>query len=418
MKEKIKVIELFAGVGGFRIGLEGWNGKSCLSEYKQDINSDFKVIWSNQWEPSTKTQHASNIYINRFGSNSHSNEDITKVNTSDIPDFDMLVGGFPCQDYSVANQLGNSKGIVGKKGVLWWEIHRILCDKLPKVILLENVDRLLKSPSNQRGKDFAIILSSLSDLGYIVEWKVINAADYGMPQRRKRIFILGYRMDNFKIDDPINWITKSGILSKSFETKDTSKDILEFNIEGDLVEITNNFNNKKIKSPFLNTGIIINRKVWTVNTEPIEISNKKTIKDIALDISLVNSDFFLSNESIDRWKYLKGSKKEKRIKPNGDIFYYSEGPLSFPDSLDKPMRTIITGEGGKGPSRFKHVILQNNILRRLTPIELERANMFPDNHTIGVSDSKRAFLMGNALVIGIVERISINISNFLKCNLN
>ena len=113
--DKLKVIELFAGVGGFRIGLEKTN--------------KFTVVWSNQWEPGKSKQHASDVYINRFGHDNHSNEDIETVKTKDIPNHDVLVGGFPCQDYSVASLLKNSKGLLGKKGVLWWSIYRILDEK-------------------------------------------------------------------------------------------------------------------------------------------------------------------------------------------------------------------------------------------------------------------------------------------------
>src|SRR3990172_2866355 len=135
---KIKVVELFAGVGGFRLGLEKASNK-------------YKIIWSNQWEPATKSQHASNIYVKRFGKENHSNKDIAQVLSSDIPDFDLLVGGFPCQDYSVARILSQAEGLKGKKGVLWWEIYRILNEKKekPQFLILENVDRLLKSPAKQ-----------------------------------------------------------------------------------------------------------------------------------------------------------------------------------------------------------------------------------------------------------------------------
>ena len=163
--QQLKVCELFAGVGGFRLGLERTNR--------------FEVVWSNQWEPSTKMQHASLVYEARFGKENHCNANIETVKTEEIPDHDMLVGGFPCQDYSVATSLKNSKGLIGKKGVLWWSIHRILSEKKnkPNYLFLENVDRLLKSPSTQRGRDFAVMLRSLSDLGYAVEWRVINAAE-------------------------------------------------------------------------------------------------------------------------------------------------------------------------------------------------------------------------------------------------
>ncbi len=417
--DKIKVVELFAGVGGFRIGLEGWEGMSALSGYKKPLDSIYEVVWSNQWEPSTKLQHASSVYEGRFGSEHHSNEDIEQVKTADIPDHDMLVGGFPCQDYSVAKQLSKSHGIVGKKGVLWWQIHRILDekgDKKPKYVFLENVDRLIKSPVSQRGRDFAIILASLSDLGYVVEWRVINAADYGLPQRRRRIFIFAYHKSSEiykKIKDPIDWIKHEGLFAKAFEIQAENDMNFPFDIKGDLVEITENFNKKNgSSSPFGNTGVMIDRQVWTLDAKPNYDGPYTTLGDIVQDIKEVPGDYFLNGET-DQWVYLKGAKKEPRKKSNGEIFYYVEGPMSFPDPLDKPARTIITSEGGKTPSRFKHVINQSGKLRRLTPVELERANMFPDNHTAGANDTKRAFFMGNALVVGVIEKVGIALKQLL-----
>jgi DNA (cytosine-5)-methyltransferase 1 len=223
MKNKIKVVELFAGVGGFRLGLEGWNGKSATSGYKKLLKSNYKVVWSNQWEPSTKAQHASTIYQNLFGNKGHTNEDISTIDVSKIPDHDLLVGGFPCQDYSIATPLKNSKGLKGKKGALWWSIHKILSEKKkrPNYLFLENVDRLLISPSGQRGRDFEIILKSLNELGYAVEWRVVNAADFGMPQRRRRIFILAYLKgtaiyENIQATSPMEWMLETGALAEAF----------------------------------------------------------------------------------------------------------------------------------------------------------------------------------------------------------
>lgn len=213
----IRVIELFAGVGGFRIGLERASDR-------------FRTVWNNQWEPSTKRQDASVIYCRQFGDAGHSNEDINTVSVNDIPDADMLVGGFPCQDYSVATTLKNSGGIEGKKGVLWWQIHRILRDHKtqPKYLMLENVDRLLGSPAVQRGRDFAIILAFLSDLGYIVEWRVINAAEYGMPQRRRRTYIFAFRKDTpiaSGMPGAVDWIASDGIMAKAFPAKNPDEKI-------------------------------------------------------------------------------------------------------------------------------------------------------------------------------------------------
>lgn len=400
-EDDIRVMELFAGVGGFRIGLER-------------ASSRFKTVWNNQWEPSTKRQDASIIYCKNFGVTGHSNADIATVPVDDIPDSDMLVGGFPCQDYSVATTLNRSGGIEGKKGVLWWQIHRILKDhpNPPKYLILENVDRLLGSPASQRGRDFAIILASLSDLGYYVEWRVINAAEYGMPQRRRRTYMFAFKHDTplyRKSENPVNWLYSDGIMAKAFPVEPTDCRPVEFNIAGDLAVVSDTFNKGKSVSPFKNSGLMINRTVFTVQTAPRYNGPFVTLGDILVPDSDIPDDFFISESDIEKWRYAKGSKTEKRVnKTTGYEYNYSEGAMSFPDSVDKPSRTIITGEGGCAPSRFKHVILTaNGRYRRLTPIELERLNMFPDNHTQGASDMRRAFLMGNALVTGIVERIGL-----------
>ncbi|NJB71458.1 DNA (cytosine-5)-methyltransferase 1 [Saonia flava] len=395
----LKVVELFAGVGGFRLGLEK--------------NKKYKVVWSNQWEPSTKTQHASMVYEARFGEKNHSNKDISSVKTKDIPDHDLLVGGFPCQDYSVATTLQNSKGLIGKKGVLWWSIHRILKEKKekPKYLFLENVDRLLKSPSNQRGRDFAIMLKSLSDLDYAVEWRVINAADYGMPQRRRRVFFLAYHKSTIvykKLNNigPLQWIKELGTIASVFPINTIIEKENEFKLKGDLVSISNTFNVDKLVSPFQNSGICIDGTVYTGKTSAKYNGNKVLLKDI-LQKDGVSQEFYLSNKDLHKWSYLKGAKKEVRKAKNGFEYNYSEGAMVFPDALDNASRTIITGEGGKSASRFKHVVQTKKGMRRLTPIELERLNMFPDNHTKleGITDTKRAFFMGNALVVGVVEKI-------------
>lgn len=400
--EKIKVVELFAGVGGFRIGLGNASKK-------------YEVVWSNQWEPATKTQDASEIYVKRFGEQNHSNVDIAKVDVKDIPKHNLLVGGFPCQDYSVAKSLSQSKGINGKKGVLWWEINRILRDSKskPEFVLLENVDRLLSSPASQRGRDFAIMLASLSDLGYVVEWRIINAAEYGMPQRRRRVFIMGYHKDTsihkkIKSSDVKDWVFRYGTLAKALPI-DESKSAFSKNLklEGDLMKLSDNFNKNGTFSPFQNCGIIIDREVFTSKVFPNHQGERITLGDVLLPEKEVDKKFFIDEKSLERWEYLKGSKKEDRFNKKRNFSYtYTEGGMIFPDPLDSPSRTIITGEGGSTPSRFKHVVkTENGKLRRLTPLELERLNMFPDNHTAGCNDIKRAFFMGNALVTGVIEKI-------------
>ena len=384
----MRTLELFAGVGGFRLGLE---------------KTGHTVVWSNQWEPGTSKQWASKVYETRFGSDGHSNEDIAEVRTEDIPSADLLVGGFPCQDYSVASTSRNSKGLVGKKGVLWWQIHRILeqkGDDKPNYLLLENVDRLLKSPAKQRGRDFAVILKSLEELGYDVEWRVINAAEYGMPQKRKRVFILGYKKGSNiqrRVEQmgPEEWL-EQGTMASSFEAD--LIDIKTFTIEGSLTDVTNDFSGE-----FLTSGIFTDGKVTTAKHVAVYEGHKTLLKDIMVDDA--DENFYIQDTS--KWEHYKSGKKEPRTTKEGYQYFYSEGALAFPDPIDKPTRTILTSEGGTSASRTKHAVRDEKGIRRLTPIELERANMFPDNHTLidGIPDSKRGFLMGNALVVGIIERI-------------
>lgn len=401
IKNRIRVAELFAGVGGFRIGLEG--ASDC-----------YDTIWNNQWEPSTKHQDASLVYCARFGSKGHSNVDINLVKTEDIPDHELLVGGFPCQDYSVATTLSRSGGIKGKKGVLWWQIYRILEEKgdnRPDYLFFENVDRLLVSPAGQRGRDFAIILCSLSDLGYTVEWRVLNAADYGMPQRRRRTYIVAYRADSAverKIENSKSWIKFDGVLAKAFPLVPKPGTETEFEIEGDIKDVSDYYNKSGRQSPFGNSGIIRGRKVFTLDSKPVYEGLTMTLGGNLVEESMVPDEYFIPEEELKKWEYEKGAKRFTRISKEGHEYIYSEGAMSFPDSPDAPSRTIITGEGGKAPSRFKHVVkTPSGRYRRLLPVELERLNMFPDNHTLHpeVNDGKRAFLMGNALVCGVVREI-------------
>lgn len=391
------VAELFAGVGGFRIGLAraGW-----------------KTVFSNQWEPSTKVQHASDVYVARFGKDGHSNEDIANVDS--LPhNIDLLVGGFPCQDYSVAKTLNSAKGLKGKKGVLWWEILRLVQGQKPKFIFLENVDRLLKSPSNQRGRDFAVMLKTLGDEGYTIEWRVVNAAEYGFPQRRIRVFIVGTKKNTAsKNFSPESIISKAGVLARALPIEKLDTEIQEINLEDGVDEISLRFNKGGGKSPFSNSGYYENGVAYTVKSEAKLSKKISVLGDVLQPDSQVPDEYWVENKRLREWKYLKGAKSiERTHKGSGTSYTYAEGKMAFPDLLSNPSRTILTAEGGNTPSRFKHIIRTKNGYRRLTPIELERLNGFPDNWTQTdknenvVADSKRAFFMGNALVIGLIEKV-------------
>ncbi|MFI5184239.1 MAG: DNA (cytosine-5-)-methyltransferase [Vicinamibacteria bacterium] len=397
----LTVVELFAGVGGFRLGLEpaGW-----------------EVVWANQWEPATKTQHAFECYATRFTSGAHVCEDIAKVNDAlekyevRLPAHSLVVGGFPCQDYSVAKTLNQARGIVGGKGVLWWEIWRLLKHERTPLLFLENVDRLMKSPASQRGRDFAIMLASLNRLGYAVEWRVVNAADYGFPQKRRRVYIVG-RL-GAQARNPYGVIYRDGVLSAALPVVDDYDGAVFPNYElpaGDEADVTSAFRSIKGASPFKNAGYMEGGEVWTRDVKPAYDGVRTTLGDILEPVDDVPPEYFIPDSQLESWRYLKGAKKEGRThKGSGTAYFYTEGSIPFPDSIEGPARTILTGEGGTTPSRFKHIIeVPDGRYRRLTPRELERLDGFPDDWTAtGMPDGRRAFCMGNALVVGIIEKIA------------
>jgi len=400
------VVELFAGVGGFRCGL---NNVELVND-KVIEHGNWNFVWANQWEPSTKIQHAFDCYNKRFGeSKNHSNEDITKVDKKTIPNHTLLVGGFPCQDYSVARTLSSEKGIEGKKGVLWWDIAEILKVKKPPFVLLENVDRLLISPSKQRGRDFGIMLRTFADNGYAVEWRVINASDYGFAQKRRRVFIFAYRnsTNQFKQTKKQNFkniIFQDGIFAKAFPIlneyeKESTYDISK-KVYPDLVELSNKF-----KGDFYNAGFMKDYMINSFKTKPIT-EPILPLKNI-IEKNGVDDKFYISEHFVEKLEYLKGSKRIRRFRPNGEPYFYSEGNMDFPDSLEKPARTMLTSESSV--NRSSHIISDpiTNKLRIITPIEAERINGFPDNWTnTGMPDKRRYFMMGNALVVGIIRRLN------------
>lgn len=396
---KKEVIELFSGVGGFRLGLE---------------DNDFEVVWGNQFEPSKKSQHAFNAYSQRFENKGiHSNEDISKVNLEDIPEHSILVGGFPCQDYSVAQS--NAKGIEGKKGVLFWEIKRILEGKNTPFALLENVDRLLKSPTKQRGRDFLVMLHTFWELGYGVEWRVINAADYGLPQKRKRVFIFAfhsstkYYQERLKMADDKVHIEK-GFFGSQFEVDGYSEKHGDTHLElnEDVLQVSN-----EATMTIRNSGYMINGMVHSYEAIPKIVEDGVTLGELLE--SDVDEKYYLSEDQIAAWEYLKGSKSIPRTTSEGFTYTYSEGQMAFPDHLDKPARTMLTSEGSK--NRSSHVVLdpQTQRLRILTPLECERINGFPDNWTKTEMPEKfRYFCMGNALVVGLIKKMGVELSQIVE----
>lgn len=408
----IRIAELFAGVGGFRLGLEGYEGQR-RSEFNLPAAGPFVTVWANQWEPpgSPRRQFAARCYEARFGKGSVVNEDIARVLDEyeeghiDIPDVDMVVGGFPCQDYSVARPLSQASGIEGKKGVLWWEIYRFLQLKgRPKYVLLENVDRLLKSPASQRGRDFAIILSCFSTLGYAVEWRVVNGADYGFPQKRRRVYIFAeHTSEAWNMSERLS----EGVMAEAFPFELVGP-VKQFDLLADPYENSEHFGNGLKVSPFNLAGVMQDGHVLTAKVTASYNGEYATLGDVLVSDEEVPESYYVEDDKLDAWRYLKGRKSEPRVnKKTGFEYRYSEGAMAFPDAIDAPARTILTNEGGGSASRTKHIIrASNGRYRRLVPDELDQLQGFPKGWTdTGMTDGNRAFCMGNALIVGIPHRI-------------
>lgn len=389
------ICELFAGVGGFRLGFER-------------LEAGWETTWFSQWEPGARTQWAHDCYVQHFGDSFdlnnefHTGEDISTMDKQAIPNHTLLVGGFPCQDYSVAHTLSSSHGIEGKKGVLWWQIRDTIIAKKPPFCIFENVDRLLKSPAKQRGRDFGVILACLAKEGYSVEWRVVNAAQYGAAQRRRRTFIFAYRNDTIygqkMADISADMIIKDGgLMAKAFPIQDMGR-ITETVIGGDIVDVSDNFAFAFEAAGYMRKGRIYTSKVIEQEEEPIALGKilQKNVDD----------KFYITNEKMPKWTYLKGAKKIPRKSADGHEYTFSEGPIAFPDPWDRPGRTMLTSESTL--NRSTHVVSDPGTgrLRLLTPVEAERLQGFDDEWTnTGMPDRMRYFCMGNALVVPMITRM-------------
>lgn len=441
---KKTVCEMFAGVGGFRCGLNHIHDISDTAKPEK-----WQTVWFSQWEPADKKiQWAHSCYVNRFGrcldinGNDTTNCDINTVDKNTVPDHSLLVGGFPCQDYSVASTLITSKGLEGKKGILWWDIRDMLEAKKSPFVLLENVDRLLKSPAKQRGRDFGVILACLRDLGYTAEWRVINAADYGYQQRRRRTFIFAYRNDTkyakASEDDASRIIFEDGFFAKCFPVKKEDRKLKSVQLPDSIGAVSDAFS-----FSFGNSGYMKEGMIYSVETSPLYSGKQITLGDIMEDCE-VDSCYFipeerlywtdpsvtrsdesetrLSKEQRQTWQYIKGGKKLPRKASNGHEYMYSEGPVAMIDEYDKPARTMLTGEGSF--NRSTHIVRDKitGRIRLLTAIETERIQGFPSDWTrdclvdgkiTEMPLNKRRFMMGNALVVNLIEQMEPLLSSIL-----
>lgn len=409
---KHTVAELFAGIGGFRCGFN----EVKLEDNKTIEKENWQFVYANQYEPRTKSQPAWQVYTTRFGNKKeYSNKDIYKVDKNKIPDHTVLTAGFPCQDYSVARV--NAEGIKGKEGVLWWQIIEVIDAKKPPFILLENVDRLIKSPAKQRGRDYTIILYTLHRRGYDVQWRVINAADYGYPQKRRRIYIVAYhRRTNYyqqmHLQDPNDIIYHKGIFARQFPVKDDNTnhvnchDLKEYD---DILQVS-----QQALFHYNNTGLMQDGLIITTNTTPNYKGKQTTIANILEQNT--PPTYNITPQQHKRLQYHKGAKHQQRKHKNGTTYYYTEGKIPYPDPINKPSRTILTTE--HQTNRTTHIIKDPHTsqLRTLTPLECERLQTIPDNwtNTPNTTTPQRYKLLGNTLITTIITKISHELYNIIQ----
>ena len=398
------ICELFAGVGGFRLGFD-------------KLGTGWKTTWFSQWEPGARTQWAHDCYVKHFGDTPdvngeyHTGEDISTIDKNNIPEHTLLVGGFPCQDYSVAHTLASAKGIEGKKGVLWWQIRDTIIAKQPPFCLFENVDRLLKSPAKQRGRDFGVILACLAELGYSVEWRVINAAEYGAAQRRRRTFIFAYKNETeygrrMSSTSAENILSAEGLMAQAFPVSEVYP-IRTTTLQKDIVAVSDGFAFNFAPAGYMHDWCIYNADVIELEEKPIYLGEILQAN--------VDDQFYITSDRLSKWTYLKGAKKIPRVSANGHEYVFSEGPVAFPDPWDRPGRTMLTSESTL--NRSTHVVSDPGTgrLRLLTPIEAERLQGFDDDWTnTGMPNRMRYFCMGNALVVPMISRMGDILDNIIE----
>ncbi|MBA7587324.1 IS1595 family transposase ISCco3 [subsurface metagenome] len=371
----MRYIELFAGIGGFRLGLEkafcnkdrGTLSKEKREHKQNNVYTKSKhqaiCVFANEWD-----KYACQIYRKNFGEGELYEEDITKISAESIPDFDLLTAGFPCQSFSIA---GKRKGFGDTRGTLFFEICRIAEAKKPNLLLLENVKGLL---NHDGGNTFRIILDSLSELGYNCEWEVLNSKNFGVPQNRERVFIVGHlRGKGGQKVFPIGSTMRKSNESSKRQTSGCVKGV---------------------------SGRIQNDDTYLIYKGAIMSKQNK--------------------------KWLEDGKELSRNFPQGQRVYSDRGISS----------TIAGNAGGLGGKTglykvsptlygFKHgthkhfneiLPKQLGLIRCLTPTECERLQGFPDGWTRGLSDTQRYKCLGNAVTVNVIEEIGKKIKKIRKGN--
>ncbi len=363
----MRYFSLFSGIGGFELGIHNAYVETVNRKKNREGKATPKTRGGKGYKKSEKTgpeggqsckhhhcdslrqeslacvgyseidKHAIGIYEKYF---KHTNYgDIRKIKPRNLPDFDLLIGGFPCQSFSIA---GKRKGFEDTRGTLFFEIARLVAAKRPRLLLLENVKGLL---NHEKGRTFGIILRTLDGLGYDLQWQVLNSKNFGVPQNRERVFIVGHlrgtpRPEVFPL------------------AQNTSEDII---------------------LPTITTRVTADSNGTYVGKRPAH----KDLKYIGAVMSEKNK------------KWLDDGKQLSRNFPQGSRIYDAKGIAT----------TLASQAGGLGAKTGLYAVKGLQKIRRLTPMECERLQGFPDDWTLGASDTQRYKCLGNAVTVNVVQAI-------------
>lgn len=382
-KNELKYFSLFSGIGGFELGIlqayvetaEKARGSKGYSQLESSGSSRGRTSQHDHRNGSRQKpltcvgyseidKHAIEIYQKRFPE--HKNYgDITKIKPNKLPDFDLLVGGFPCQAFSIA---GKRKGFEDTRGTLFFDIARILRSKKPKLVLLENVKGLL---SHDNGNTFKTIISTLAKLGYDIQWQVLNSKNFGVPQNRERVFIVGHlrgtpRPEVFPLRE------------------DGSEDII---------------------LPTITTRVTAHSNgAYVGKRSPRQIIGGSQ-GDCVYDPSGISTTIASQAGGLGAKTGLYAVKIKEATRKG-----YSEAETGDSINLSVPNSKTRRGRVGKGVAQtidtgMQQYTLQGVKIRRLTPTECERLQGFPDGWTEGASDAQRYKCLGNAVTVNVITEI-------------
>jgi DNA (cytosine-5)-methyltransferase 1 len=333
--ENMKYISLFAGIGGFDLALN---------------RLGHEAVYVNEWD-----KYAAQIYEKNFN-HKPDTRDIRTVAADDIPDHDLLVGGFPCQAFSLA---GKRRGFSETRGTLFFEICRIAAAKRTPYLLLENVEGLL---SHDNGQTFTVIIRALDELGYDIQWQVVNSKDFGVPQNRTRVYIAGHLRDRSRPE--IFPITGTNPKALEEYTSGQRQGQRVYGPGGVSVALSALGGGMGAK-----TGLYM-----------IRDTQNETMKDEIGTLQARSKDYDGCGFQV---------VITSRHPRSGDPSKGGTGALSS----DKYSFTIDS---------MPHYV---NGIRKLTPTECERLQGFPDGWTEGISDTQRYKCLGNAVTVNVIQAI-------------